>query len=263
MTATRFIAWSALAIAAAFPAAKPSAPAETIETVTIRGHQQQLHVYGRRGAGSPVVVSSGDGGWIHLAPHAAEVLAAHGFFVVGFDTKAYLSAFTSGRSTLRLEDAPKDYRVVTDYAAGASAKPAKPVLIGVSEGAALSVLAATDPVMKQAIGGVIGLGMADTNELGWRWKDSVIYLTHGVPNEPTFSVAALVDKLSPVPLAEIHSTSDEFAPLAAAQTMLQKACSPKRLWIVQATDHRFSGNLAEFDERLLEAIEWVKQSQPR
>jgi type IV secretory pathway VirJ component len=28
-------------------------------------------------------VSSGDGGWIHLAPHVAEVLAAKGFFVVG------------------------------------------------------------------------------------------------------------------------------------------------------------------------------------
>jgi type IV secretory pathway VirJ component len=43
-----------------------------------------------------VVISSGDGGWLHLGPHVAEVLAASGYFVVGFDVKAYLSGFTSG-----------------------------------------------------------------------------------------------------------------------------------------------------------------------
>ena len=36
-------------------------------------------VYGTRG-GAPVIVSSGDGGWVHLAPHVAEVLAAKGYF---------------------------------------------------------------------------------------------------------------------------------------------------------------------------------------
>ena len=32
------------------------------------------------------------------------------------------------------------------------------------------------------------------------------------------------------------------------------------LTIVNAADHRFSGNLAEFQQRLLEAIGWVRQS---
>ena len=50
----------------------------------------------RRGAGAPVIVSSGDGGWIHLGPHVAEILAARGYFVVGFDVKAYLESFTAG-----------------------------------------------------------------------------------------------------------------------------------------------------------------------
>ena len=136
-------------------------------------------------------------------------------------------------------------------------------MIGVSEGAALSVLAATDAAAKPAIAGVIGLGVSDRNELAWRWNDSVIYLTHRVPNEPTFSVAALVGKVAPVPLAEIHSTSDEFMPLADAQKMLQNANPPRQLWVVPAADHRFSNNLAELDRRLLEAIDWVKRNQPR
>jgi hypothetical protein len=124
----------------------------------------------------------------------------------------------------------------------------------------LSALAAADRATQPAIAGVIGLGLSDWNELGWRWKDSVIYLTHGVPNEPTFSVAAIVDKLAPVPLAKIHSTHDEFAPLAEAQDLLGKASPPKRLWVVEASDHRFSGGLAAFERCLFEAIEWVAQN---
>ena len=203
-----------------------------------------------------MIVSSGDGGWIHLGPHAAEFLAAHGFFVIGFDVKVYLSSFTSPQSTLHPEEEPADYRVLTAFATKATGR--KPILIGVSEGAGLSVLAATDPETKAEISGVIGLGLPDLNELGWRWKDMLIYLTHRAPNEPSFSAAAIVDRVAPLPLAAIHSTHDEFVPVAEVERVLKAANEPKRLWIVNATNHRFSDNLDEFDRQLLDAIAWVK-----
>ena len=102
--------------------------------------------------------------------------------------------------------------------------------------------------------------MPDLNELGWRWKDSLIYITHGIPNEPTFSTAAIIDRVTPIPLAAIHSTKDEFVPVAEAQKLLGLAKDPKRLWIVRASDHRFSDNVAEFDQRLLEAVAWVREN---
>lgn len=249
-TAMRFLATVVFVCLAA-----SAASADTSDTITIRGRAQTLHLYGTRGA-PPVIVSSGDGGWMHLAPHVAEVLAAKGFFVVGFDAKAYLSSFTSGKATLTADEEPGDYKVLADYAArGASQKP---ILIGVSEGAGLSVLAATDPRTKAAIAGVIGLGLPDLNELGWRWKDSLIYLTHGVPNEPTFSAASVVARVSPTPVAALHSTRDEFVPLSEVQSIFDAAKEPKRLWVIKASDHRFSDNLTEFDQRLLEAIAWIR-----
>jgi hypothetical protein len=36
------------------------------------------------------------------------------------------------------------------------------------------------------------------------------------------------------------------------------AGEPKRLWIVTASNHRFSDNQDEFDRRLLEALTWVR-----
>jgi hypothetical protein len=234
--------------------------AQTTERVMIRGQSQTLRLSGPPD-GEPVIVSSGDGGWMHLGPHVAQVLSASGYFVVGFDTKAYLESFTAGSQRLQTDQVAPDYRVLTAFATGRTGK--KPTLIGVSEGAGLSVLAATDPHTKAVIAGVLGLGLPDVNELGWRWRDALIYLTHGVPNEPTFSVAAIIGHVAPLPIGAIHSTHDEFVPLTQVQRLMQGAGEPKKLWIVGASDHRFSDNLTEFDRRLLEAVAWVKQNAPR
>jgi alpha-beta hydrolase superfamily lysophospholipase len=235
------------------------AEAETLDTVSLRGHPQTLHLYGRRGSGDPVIVSSGDGGWMHLGPHVAELLALKGFFVVGFDVRAYLESFTSRSHTLDELEEPGDYRTLIEYAARGGSK--KPVLVGVSEGAGLSVLAATDSQTKGEMAGVIALGLPDWNELGWRWKDAVIYLTHGLPNEPLFSTTAIVSRIAPLPLAAIHSTHDEFVPAADVQRVMNAAGDPKRLWMVPSSNHRFNDNQAEFDRRLMEALAWVFQHQ--
>jgi len=231
-----------------------AASAETTVTISIRGQAQSLRLYGHRG-GPVAIVSSGDGGWLHLAPHVAETLAARGFFVVGFDVKAYLESFTTTMGALKAEDVPADYRVLVNFAADGGAD--RPILIGVSEGAGLSVLAAADAVLQRRIAGVLGLGLPDVNELAWRWKDSVIYVTHGVPNEPTFKSSAFIDKVAPVPIAAVHSDRDEFVPVSEIQRVMSNAHEPKRLWIVHASDHRFSNNIRECDSRMLEAINWM------
>jgi alpha-beta hydrolase superfamily lysophospholipase len=237
-----------------------AAIAQSTYRLNMRGREQLLRLYGPAD-GTPVIVSSGDGGWIHLAPHVAELLASRGFFVVGFDARAYLADFTAETATLRAADEARDFTLLTAFASARTGR--KPLLIGVSEGAGLSVLAATDPDIKPLIAGVIALGLPERNELGWRWKDSLTYLTHRVPNEPTFSAAAMVAAAAPVPLAFIQSTHDEFVPLADTRRIVSQAAEPKRLWLVEATNHRFSSNLAVFDARLLEAIAWVHGYEPR
>jgi type IV secretory pathway VirJ component len=247
-------ALAVVALAAPAAQAQTQAQAQAIDTVTVRGHAVTVHTYGARG-GRPIVVTSGDGGWIHLAPYVADTLARRGCFVVGIDARAYLSSFTSGAATLRPDEEPGDYRVFAEYAGRGSTT--KPILVGVSEGAGLSLLAATDPRTRDTIGGVLGLGLPDLNELGWHWRDAWIYLSHGAPNEPMFSTARLASQVAPLPLAAIHATHDEFVPLADVQRIVAAAREPKRLWIVDAADHRFSDALPELDRRLVEALAWI------
>jgi hypothetical protein len=245
---------------AALLLATPPSWAATTDVLTVRGRSQIVNLIGNRGAGTPVIVSSGDGGWMHLGPHVADALAAHGCFAVGFDVKAYLRGFTSSTATLQPGDIAADYAELARYAARGSSM--RPLLVGVSEGAGLSVLAAANASTKSLLAGVIVIGLPDRNELGWRWKDSWIYVTHGIPNEPTFSSAALVGHVSPLPLAAIHSTHDEFASLDQLQQTMEHATDPKRVWVIAASDHRFSDNLAELDRRLIDALTWVTHNQP-
>jgi dienelactone hydrolase len=232
---------------------------QRLVTLPVRGRPQSIRLYGPSD-GPPVIVSSGDGGWIHLGPHVADVLASHGYFVLGLDVRAYLTAFTTDAATLRREDEPGDYRCLLDFAL--HGRRGSVILVGVSEGAGLSVLAATDSQNKPLIRGVVALGLGESNELGWRWKDALIYVTKGVPREPLFSASEIVSRMSPVPLAAIHSTHDEFVPLPEVQAIMQRAADPKRLTVVEASNHRFSSNLSVFDSRLLEALQWIESQRP-
>ena len=246
--ACRRAASLAYLIAAAMVCAATSATAQTTDTVRIRDHQLIVHVYGTRG-GTPVVVSSGDGGWVHLGPQVAALLASRGFFVVGFDVKAYLESFTSGTATLRMEDVPGDYRTLLAYAGRGSSH--KPVLVGVSEGAGLSVLAASDAVTKAALGGVVALGLPDVNELGWRWKDALIYVTHGVPKEPTFSTRDVVARSRRCRSRPFTRRTTSSCPSSEVRDLLtRRGPALEPCGSCRHADHRFSDNLPEFERRL-------------
>jgi fermentation-respiration switch protein FrsA (DUF1100 family) len=234
--------------------------ARSTARLDVRGRNQTLQIYGMP-TSAIAIVSSGDGGWVHLAPHVAEVLASHGWYVVGFDAKSYLSGFTGGKGPLSERDVQRDYAQLIDFVTPQDRD--RPILIGVSEGAGLSVLAATSDAVKRRIQGVVGLGLPDISELGWRWRDMVIYVTHTAPNEPTFSAANIIARLAPTPLAAIHSTHDEFVPVAEINRVMARAGEPKQLWMIDAADHRFSNNEAEFDRRLLEAVAWIGEHAPQ
>jgi dienelactone hydrolase len=225
------------------------------EPWTVRGERQTLHLYGARG-GPVAVVASGDGGWTHLAPDVAALLSGQGCFVVGLDSKAYLSSFTKGDVTLSPADVPRDFAALLDHAApGAGATT---LLVGVSEGAGLAVLAAGDDAVKARAAGVVALGLPDKNELGWRFRDSIIYVTKGLPREPLFSAADVIAKVAPLPVAAIHSTHDEFVPVDEVKRVIDRAKDPKRLWLVEAQNHRFEGGQAELGRTLAEAIDWIR-----
>ena len=194
----------------------------------------------------------------------AELLAARGWYVIGFDSRAYLSSVTEAGGPLSANDIPRDYERLISLAEchavtcpTGGAPPSRPVLIGVSEGAGLSVAAAGDPVLKQRIGGVVAIGLGDNNELAWHVRDAVIYVTKGLPKEPMLHAIPIIGNVAPVPVAILRSTRDEFVPPAESDRLIQAASIPKASWTIAANDHRFSDNLKGLDDHLVAALSWI------
>ncbi len=223
--------------------------------IVLRGKAQELSIYGKQG-NPAIILSSGDLGWAGLVTHVAEFFSRSGYLVIGFNSRAYLSSFTTKSGSLAPQDVPKDYLELINYAKRYSHE--KPILSGVSEGAGLSVLAATDSLVRDGIAGILGLGLPDQNELGWKWQDFTIWITKKTPDEPSFMVEDIIQQISPVPLAEIHSTHDEFLSLEEAKVLFAQAKEPKRMWVVEASNHRFSDNRLGLNNSILEALSWIK-----
>jgi type IV secretory pathway VirJ component len=225
----------------------------TAASLDVRGRTLDLALYGQRGR-PPVLLASADVGGERLGPGTATLLAGHGYFVVCVDAEEYLSAFTAKGGTLSPADVAGDFALLVDFAArGARVKP---VLVGVSEGAGLAVLAAVDPVVKQAVRGVVAVGLRDRNELVWR-PDWILAAAPEAAKRPHFSVAAIVDKLAPVALAQVRLTDAGAVPLAETRRLHDRAGEPRRMWAVDPGARPLSDETGELAGGLLEAMGWV------
>jgi hypothetical protein len=226
--------------------------------IGLRGRTLEVRLYGDRG-GSPVVIASGDALGTGLGSSAAAVLAAHGYFVVDLEARQYLSAFTARGGTLGEGDVAGDFATVVDFATRKGTS--RPVLVGISEGAGLATLAGVDPVVKGAVRGVVAIDLHDRNELAWRSPDWILCVVDE-PAEPGFSVAAIVDRLAPLPLAQLQ-VRHGLVPLAEAQRLHDLAGEPRRMWVIDPGHDPLPDDAGEFARGLLEAMDWVARAGPR
>jgi hypothetical protein len=237
-----------------------AAAAERLD-VPVRGKTIALTVYRpatrRDGPKGTIFMGSGDVGWVGLAPAMAEYLSADGYIVIGVNVRQYLSAFTAGSAHLQPADVPGDYGIVAAYLRNRQLLTAPVVLSGVSEGAALSVLAASSPTNHAWVNGVITMGLPATAELAWRWSDFTAWITKKDADEPSFAARDYIGAVSPLPLAMIQSRKDEYVPEADYRALESAAGGPKKLTLIDASNHRFTDRIPELRREFISALGWV------
>jgi fermentation-respiration switch protein FrsA (DUF1100 family) len=228
--------------------------------VTIRGKTLTLAIdQPAAPSRGTIVMGSGDVGWVGLAVSMADDLSARGYTVVGINVRQYLSAFTSGKSHLQVSDVAGDYRVIRDVLKQRRLLTHPVILSGVSEGAALAVLAASDPQNHDWVAGVITMGLPPTAELAWRWTDVGAWITKRDADEPSFAAKDVIAAVSPVPLFMIQSTKDEYVPKAEYDRLLLMAREPKTLVLIDASNHRFTDKRAELGAAYVSGLAWIAQ----
>jgi len=230
--------------------------------ITIRGKTLTLKLYHPAGApkGS-VFMGSGDVGWVGLGVDLAEFLQKQGYVVVGINVRQYLSSFTAGSSHLMPSDIPGDYAAIAELLRARRTLVDPVIVSGVSEGAAIAVVAASHSANHAWIKGVITMGLPPTAELAWRWTDVSSWITKRDPGEPQFEPKAFLGGVSPLPLYMLQSTKDEYVTEADYRMFESAARPPKRLVLIQASNHRFTDRLPELRTQFLAGLAWIQNPQ--
>jgi alpha-beta hydrolase superfamily lysophospholipase len=256
-TARRLLFWVSVLLVAASPS---SLSAADKLNVSVRGRTLTLAIYRppARPAGT-VLMGSGDVGWVGLAVSLADELCAQGYLVVGLNTRQYLSSFTSAKSHLQPADLHADFRTIRDALASQGLLVHPVILSGVSEGAALSVLAASDAANHTWIDGVITMGLPATAELAWRWTDVTAWISKRDADEPSFAPGDVIGGVAPVPLWMIQSKKDEYVSPEAYALLFARAGEPKQLTIIDASNHRFTDKRAELSTAYASGLTWISK----
>jgi dienelactone hydrolase len=238
--------------------------ASTTEKLTVRGQAISLTVYAARGpARGTIIMGSGDVGWVGLAVSLAEEYSEQGYTVLGVNIRQYLAAFTAGKTHVQPSEVGDDYRAIADFARGRKLLVRPVVVSGVSEGAALAVLAAADPRNHDWIDGVITMGLPPSAELAWRWSDSLTWVTKRDADEPSFAPHEFIARVAPLPLYMIQSTKDEYVGQSDYERFRATARDPKQLVLIDASNHRFTDRRKELSAAFTQGLAWVAQLAPR
>jgi len=198
----------------------------------------------------PVVFLSGEGGWRRFDDSLASDLRAEGFWVAGFDCWSYFWKAQEDRAALA-----RDVRACADALARAAGRPpASPFLLaGYSFGADLAPWIAGGADWGHRLRGLLLVGPDRTGSLEVRITELLGFR----PSSHTFSVADALRDAAGVPVVFVHASRDgsSDAPALAAE-----AAEPKKLIVVEAGGHHFSGAERGLREALAEGLRWLLET---
>ena len=247
----------------ALPVARADGAAGQRLEFPLRGKTLVLTIY--RPASPPkgtIIMGSGDVGWVGLGVTMAEFLSNQGYIVAGFNVRQYLSSFTAAKIHLQTVEPPADYEAMAEHLRRNGLLQRPVILSGVSEGAALAVLAAASPKNHAWASGVITMGLPGSAELAWRWTDFTAWITKSDAREPSFAPNDFIAAVSPLPLYMLQSIKDEYVPPADYRLFDATAKPPKKLVLIDASNHRFTDRRKQLHEAYLAGLAWIDSFKP-
>lgn len=263
---TRWIRAGAMAVLALAFSATAAHAAEIVDHVEWhqRGKALSLAIYRPAGESKgTVVMAGGDVGWVGLAVTMSQHLVAQGYVVVGINVRQYLGAFTAGAAHMSPADIQRDYADLARYLRARGLLKSRAIVSGVSEGAALAVLAAAAPENHSWIAGAITMGLPATAEIAWRWSDFTTWITKRDAAEPSIKARDFIAAVSPLPLVMIQSTRDEYVPIADYRDLESVARAPYQQVLIEASNHRFTDKMQELKQAFDRALSWISTSTPK
>jgi len=254
---------------------------QSVRTIVLNGHRLRVHVADTRQPSSvirPLIVyATGDRGWAGKDLDVYRHLVAWGYPVAGFDAHDYVNHLGRSESTTpgRLAN---DYGAIISTAREALGLPDdRPVvLVGVSRGADLSVVAAGRPPLRESLSGVVAVALTREEEyVKWfgrrlRRRAAPAPAAAQAPSSGAVPAPARVPAmvqlydylplLRELPLTVIQSTRDNYLPASEARVLFGPDTPVRRLIPIDARNHSFAGSREDLYQAMHAALERLTES---
>jgi hypothetical protein len=227
--------------------------------LSINAQQLTIH-FANEGATArrPLLIyTTGDGGWARKDLALYKQMVSWGFPVAGFSAPEYLKHLRGQKQTTP-ERVGHDYaRIIAFAEARMHMEPGTPVvLVGVSRGAGLEVIAAGQPAVHGQLGGVVAVALTKEEEyVHWLGRLPILHR----PAIPVMlELYEYLPLLGALPVAVVQATRDSYLPAKAAARLFGPDTASRRFRAIEARNHSFGGARREMYDALRTSLEWIE-----
>jgi hypothetical protein len=244
------------------PPVVPVAPAQFDRALLLNGHQLTLHLASpaRTGVRRLLMYATGDGGWRGKDLDTYRKLISWGYPTVGFSSPDYLRHLADGLETTTPVRLARDFGAIMDFAkASLMLSSETPViLVGVSRGAGLAVVAAGQGSLRAELGGVVAVALTKEEEHVRRLRRILVNPSRSQKRVPVMiETYEYLPRLGAEPISVIQSTHDSYLPADAARALFGPDTKRRQFHAIEARDHSFGDARAAMYDAIQASLIWI------
>ena len=265
---------SALLVALALPACVHRGPAIDpartllyVRQIPLYNHALDVH-FARPRQILPLrpmlLYATGDGGFRGNDRAIFDLLASFGYPVAGFSARDYLKNLGYVADTTTPQRLAADYERLIQFSEKSLELPPNVpiILVGVSRGAGLAVVAAGQRVVRDRLTGVLAIALTKEEEYVRHYR---VRRGETPPEMPRLELVMIetyeyLPRLSSLRVSVIQSTHDSYLPADEARQLFGPNTADRQFHAVKAWDHSFSGGRDELYAQMEQSLNWISSA---
>lgn len=206
-----------------------------------------------------LVFTTGDGGWHGVSNEVIEHLGQEGYSIAGMSAPDILRPLKKAGRKLSAAQASELLgaafeRFKKDLGAGPQTRL---IVVGFSRGATFVAFTAVHPELHADLAGAIAMGL--TREADYLGAIEPSVRESNVQRRRRVLIYPALKLFAKVRVAVIQSTGDNYVRAAESRQLLGPDTATRRLYTVDARNHRFAGGREQMLEDLDAALRWIEQ----
>ncbi len=238
---------------------------QTKARMTLDGHPLELRLSRpaqTRADKVLIIYATGDGGWLGLGSDIFNWLASWNYPVAGFSARSYVHhlGYFSEDETTTPRLLVRDYESMIAFAEKELGLPpsTRIILVGLSRGAGLSVVAAGEGGLDYRMAGLLAIALTKEEEhVLHRPRSARSANTTARPPRVMIETYKYLNRPTPFPVMVLQSTHDGYLTADEARKLFGPDTDLRKLKAVEATNHSFHNGCQKLYQYAEDAMNWM------